>query len=43
MIVASSGKVGKSEILVTLANRLTERIDEAVREGTSLYDFERSA
>ena len=42
MIVASSGKVGKGEILVTLAHRLTEKIDEAVREGTSLYDFERS-
>jgi hypothetical protein len=41
MIVASSGNVGKSEILVRLANRLVDRIDQAVREGTSLYDFER--
>lgn len=42
MIVASSGNVGKGEILVTLANRLTDRIGQAVRQGTSLYDFERS-
>ena len=42
MIVASSGKVGKGEILVNLANRLSDRIERAVREGTSLYDFERS-
>lgn len=42
MIVTSSGKVGKSEILVTLANKLSDRIDQAVREGTSLYDLERS-
>ena len=42
MIVASSGNVGKGEILVKLANRLTERIDQAVRDGTSMYDFERS-
>jgi hypothetical protein len=42
MIVASSNTVGKGEILVNLANRLNDRIDQAVREGTSLYDFERS-
>lgn len=42
MIVASSGNVGKGEILVKLANRLTDKIDQAIREGTSLYDFERS-
>ena len=42
MIVASSGNVGKGEILVRLANRLTDRIGQAVRQGTSLYDFERS-
>lgn len=42
MIVASSGKVGKGEILVTLAHRLTDKVDEAVRKGTSLYDLERS-
>src|SRR5271156_3438603 len=42
MIVASSSNVGKGEILVNLANKLTDRIDQAVREGTSLYDFERS-
>lgn len=42
MIIASSGKVGKGEVLVKLANRLAERIDQAVREGTSLYDLERS-
>jgi hypothetical protein len=42
MIVASSGNVGKGEILVKLANKLAGRIDQAVREGTSLYDLERS-
>jgi hypothetical protein len=42
MIVASSSNVGKGETLVNLANKLTDRIDQAVREGTSLYDFERS-
>lgn len=42
MIVASSGNVGKGEILVDLAKRLSATIDQAVREGTSLYDFERS-
>ena len=41
MIVASSGNVGKGEILVQLANRLADTIDQAVREGTSLYDLER--
>ena len=42
MILAFSGNVGKGEILVKLANRLTDRIDQAVREGTALYDLERS-
>jgi hypothetical protein len=42
MIVASSSNIGKGEILVNLANKLTDRIDQAVREGTSLYDFERN-
>lgn len=42
MIIASSGKVDKGEVLVKLANRLAERIDQAVREGTPLYDLERS-
>jgi hypothetical protein len=42
MIVASSGNVGKGEILVNLASRLTDRIDQGVREGTSLYEFERN-
>jgi hypothetical protein len=42
MIVASSLRVGKGEILVNLANRLTDKIDQAVRDGTALYDFERS-
>lgn len=42
MIIASSSKLGKGEVLVKLANRLTERIDQAVREGTALYDLERS-
>lgn len=42
MIVACSDRVGKGEVLVNLANRLRDRIDQAVREGASLYDFERS-
>lgn len=42
MIVASSQRVDKGEILVNLANRLTDKIDEAVRDGTALYEFERS-
>ncbi len=42
MIVASSNTAGKGEILLNLAARLNDRIDQAVREGTSLYDFERS-
>jgi len=42
MIVASAGNVGKGEILVNLAKRLSDKIDQAVREGMSLYDFERS-
>src|SRR5262249_39027600 len=41
MIVASARTVGKGEILVQLANRLTDRIEQAVRAGPSLYDFER--
>ena len=42
MIVASSQSVGKGEILVDLANRLTDKIDQAVRQGMTLYDLERS-
>src|ERR1700752_5159199 len=42
MIVASRGSVGKGEILAKLASKLVDRIDQGVREGTSLYDFERS-
>ena len=42
MIVATAGQVGKGEILVQLAHKLTDRIDQAVREGTTLYDLERS-
>src|SRR5271163_24528 len=42
MIVASSQRVDKGEILVNLANRLTDKIDQAVRDGTALYDFERN-
>jgi hypothetical protein len=42
MIVASSSTLGKGEILMNLANNLTERIDQGVRDGTSLYDFERN-
>jgi hypothetical protein len=41
MMVASSHMVGKGGILVNLANKLVDRIDEAVREGSSLYDLER--
>lgn len=42
MIVTSSQQIGKGEILVNLANRLNDKIDQAVRLGTPLYDFERS-
>src|SRR5271156_876391 len=42
MIVASSQRIDKGEILVNLANRLTDKIDQAVRDGTNLYDLERS-
>lgn len=41
MIIASSSKLGKGEVLVKLAHRLAEKIDQAVRKGTSLYDLER--
>lgn len=42
MIVPSSGSVGKGEIFVNLVSKLSDAIDQGVREGTSLYDFERS-
>jgi hypothetical protein len=42
MIVASSHRIDKGEILMNLADRLTDKIDQAVRVGTALYDFERS-
>jgi hypothetical protein len=42
MIVASSGIVGKGDILVNLAEKLINKVDQAVRDGTSLYDLERS-
>ena len=34
--------MNKGEILVNLANHLTGKIDQAVRNGTALYDFERN-
>lgn len=42
MIVASSDKLGKGEILVNLASRLQDGIAQAVRDGISLYDLERT-
>jgi hypothetical protein len=42
MSVAFSGKVGKSDILVKLADKLTGKVEQAVRDGVSLYELERS-
>jgi hypothetical protein len=42
MSVAFSGKVGKSDILVNLADKLTGKVEQAVRDGISLYELERS-